>query len=95
MSITNPSTPNSYKPPTPVQQSCTSNALQGPKTPQSHPGITGIGDQKFAVPSPPVSSQPQLIRQQSLPTVPNRPDGSCHLAPQGTLTFLNINFHRL
>ena len=91
MSMTNPSTPGSYKPPTPVQ-SCTPNPLQGPKTPQSHPSLTATagGDQKFAVPSPVglvpvVTSQPQLVRQQSLPAGPpsNRPDGSCHLAPQG------------
>jgi len=84
MSITNPSTPGSYKPPTPL--SCNSS---GPKTPNpvSNTTLTTY-DSKFAVPSPvnmggPVSSQPQLIRQQSAPITPsNRADGPCHLGPQ-------------
>lgn len=87
MSIGNPATPGSYKPPTPVQP-CTPNSLQGPKTPQQcHSGVSSSThmDPKFIVPSPVAMSQPQLVRQQSLPVngSNNRPENNCHLAPTG------------
>ena len=89
MSISNPSTPSSFKPPTPA--SCNSSVSgQGPKTPQSMTSVsTSSSDPKFAVPSPvnmamTPSSQPNLVRLQSVP-IPSssRSDGPCHLAPQG------------
>lgn len=94
-SITNPSTPGSYKPPTPAQ-SCTPNSMQGPKTPQqchsTIPVSTSV-DPKFAVPSTASMSQPQLLRQQSLPAgaTNNRPDSNCHLAPSGECSTMITN----
>ena len=111
MSISNPSPPvnPNFKPPTPggggtPNNACTPNSLQGPKTPQCHSGLTTptSGDPKFAVPSPvgmnsgTVSSQPQLVRQQSVPSiaVSNTQQNACHLNTQGMcvvlLYFLNI-----
>lgn len=87
MSITNPSTPGSFKPPTPARPCTPSSA---PKTPQNNTitATTTTGDSTFAVPSPmdihQAVSQPQLIRQQSLPaTGTSRPDPTCHLTAPG------------
>ena len=77
MSITNPSTPGSYKPPTPA--TC---GTVGPKTPQNLPMSSTPNNDKFALPSP-LASQPQLLRQQSLTATASRTDGSCHLSPPG------------
>jgi hypothetical protein len=81
-----PPTPNSYKPPTPANRPCTPSSTPGPKTPQSNTSMTSSSnDSKFAVPSPmssmhPVSSQPQLLRQQSQPTSTNQ-NTPCNLTP--------------
>ena len=65
------------------------NSLQGPKTPQSLSSLTTptSGESKFAGPSPvgmaPVSSQPQLVRQQSSSsTVPvsTTQTNACHIS---------------
>lgn len=91
---TNPSTPG---PPTPAAP-CTPGSVSGaPRTPQN----TSISstDSTFAAPSPmdiqSNTSQPQLIRQQSLPPITspsNRSDTNCHLSPPGAFS---IFLHRL
>ena len=102
MSISNQSPPVNFKPPTPggTSNSCTPNpSLQGSKTPQCHSGLTTptSGDPKFAVPSPvgmaPVSSQPQLVRQQSVSSsvpVSNAQQNTCHINnTQGNECYFN------
>ena len=95
MSVGNPPTPNSYKPPTPANRPCTPSSTPGPKTPQSNTSMSSTtSDSKFAVPSPmssihPVSSQPQLLRQQSQTTSTNQ-NTPCNLsAAQGGM---KLNF---
>ena len=100
MSITNPSTPGSYKPPTPAARPCTPSSTPGPKTPQpqTNPSImtSSNNDAKFTAPSPamhPASSQPQLLRQQSQSMTSPSPV-TCNLtAAQGNFhPPLNSNF---
>ena len=85
MSTGNPTTPNAYKPPTPSQQSnrMTPNQ-QGPKTPQSNLMNKSTPSPASSLPGSSVSSQPQLVRQQSSSvSTPAGCADSCHLGVQG------------